>query len=71
MLVAPFRDKAGTAAALLGLFQMSGSGLMVGILQRLSFEPETLIALHMWLLAPALIILYSRVGRNWHAEAVS
>ncbi|PKF80249.1 Bcr/CflA family drug resistance efflux transporter [Vibrio sp. vnigr-6D03] len=69
--LAPFGDKAGTAAALLGLFQMSGSGLMVGIMQRLSFEPETLIALHMWLLAPALIILYSRVGRNWHAEAVS
>ncbi|MBD1559632.1 multidrug effflux MFS transporter [Vibrio sp. S9_S30] len=69
--LAPFGDKAGTAAALLGLFQMSGSGFMVGVMQRLSFEPEVLIALHMWLLAPALIILYSQAGKNWHTEVAS
>ncbi|CCN38105.1 putative FLORFENICOL EXPORTER [Vibrio nigripulchritudo SO65] len=69
--LAPFGDKAGTAAALLGLMQMSGSGLMVGIMQRLPLESEVLIALHMWLLAPALLILFSRKGKNWHTEAVN
>ena len=67
----PFGDKAGTAAALLGLFQMSGSGLLVGILQRLSLEPQNLIALHMWLLLPALLILFSKVGKSWHIKAAN
>ena len=64
----PFGDKAGTAAALIGLFQMSGSGLLVGTLQRLSLEPQTLIAIHMWVLLPALVILFSKVGKSWHAN---
>ncbi|WP_029388584.1 multidrug effflux MFS transporter [Vibrio campbellii] len=64
----PFGDKAGTAAALLGLFQMSGSGLLVGTLQRLSLEPQTLIAIHMWVLLPALVILFSKAGKSWHAK---
>lgn len=68
--LAPFGDKAGTAAALLGLFQMSGSGLVVGTLQRLHLEPQMLIALHMWLIAPALIILFSKAGRAWHQWAL-
>ncbi|MCG3730275.1 Bcr/CflA family efflux MFS transporter [Vibrio cincinnatiensis] len=67
--LAPFGDKAGTAAALLGLFQMSGSGALVGTLQRLSFEPQMLIALHMWLVAPGLLILFSKAGRRWHQWA--
>ncbi|WP_443083773.1 multidrug effflux MFS transporter [Vibrio sp. V26_P1S5P106] len=68
--LAPFGDKAGTAAALLGLFQMSGSGLLVGSLQRFNLEPQMLIALHMWLLAPGLIILFSKAGRRWHQWAL-
>ena len=64
----PFGDKAGTAAALIGLFQMSGSGLLVGTLQRLSLEPQTLIAIHMWVLLPALVILFSKAGKSWHAK---
>lgn len=67
--LAPFGDKAGTAAALLGLFQMSGSGLVVGCLQRLNMEPQTMIAMQMWLIAPALIILLSKIGKNWHQVA--
>ncbi|MCG6282394.1 Bcr/CflA family drug resistance efflux transporter, partial [Vibrio diabolicus] len=55
---------------LLGLFQMSGSGLVVGTLQRLHLEPQMLIALHMWLIAPALIILFSKAGRAWHQWAL-
>ncbi|MGU3842966.1 Bcr/CflA family drug resistance efflux transporter, partial [Vibrio diabolicus] len=64
----PFGDKAGTAAALLGLFQMSGSGLLVGTLQRLSLEPQTLIAIHMWVLLPALVVLFTKAGKNWHSS---
>lgn len=64
--LAPFGDKAGTAAALLGMFQMSGSGLLVGMMQRAGMEPQHLITLHMWLIAPALIVLYSRAGKVWH-----
>jgi len=62
----PFGDRAGTAAALLGLFQMSGSGLLVGTMQRLQLEPQVMIALQMFLIVPALFILFGKVGRSWH-----
>ncbi|WED21799.1 multidrug effflux MFS transporter [Vibrio sp. JC009] len=64
--LAPFADKAGTAAALLGLFQMSGSGLLVGLTQRLELEPRIHIAMHMIIVLPALLILLSNKGRQWH-----
>ncbi|MGF1698251.1 multidrug effflux MFS transporter [Vibrio lamellibrachiae] len=64
--LAPFGDKAGTAAALLGLFQMSGAGLVVGVTQRLSLQPEMLITLLMWLTAPSLVVLCSKIGYKWH-----
>lgn len=64
--LAPFGDKAGTAAALLGLFQMSGSGLVVGTVQRLGMEPQSMIAILMLIVTPALAILWSRTGRVWH-----
>ena len=64
--LAPFGDKAGTAAALLGLFQMSGSGLLVGTMQRTGLEPQSMIALLMWLVLPALFVLRSRSGKAWH-----
>lgn len=69
--LAPFGDKAGTAAALLGLFQMSGAGLIVGTMQRLDFTPHVMIALHMWLLAPGLIVLLSQLGKRWHSESIA
>ncbi|UXI01247.1 multidrug effflux MFS transporter [Photobacterium sp. TY1-4] len=69
--LAPFGDRAGTAAALLGLFQMSGAGAMVSLTQRLDLLPPDLMVLHMWLLAPGLVILGSRFGRRWHAAAAS
>ncbi|WP_100754118.1 multidrug effflux MFS transporter [Vibrio salilacus] len=64
--LAPFGDKAGTAAALLGLFQMSGSGLVVGTVQRLGMEPQIVIATLMLIIAPGLAILWSRAGKTWH-----
>ncbi|NRA62584.1 MAG: multidrug effflux MFS transporter, partial [Psychrobium sp.] len=42
--LAPFGNKAGTAAALLGLVQMSGAGLLVAIMQRTSLGDVELIA---------------------------
>ncbi|MGD8112429.1 multidrug effflux MFS transporter [Vibrio sp. TRT 17S01] len=69
--LAPFGDKAGTAAALLGLFQMSGAGLVVGTMQRFGFEPQLMISLQMFMVAPGLIILATKAGRAWHEVKVS
>ncbi len=66
--LAPFGDRAGTAAALLGMIQMSGAGLLVSLTQRIGLSPSHLIAFHMLLLLPGLIILFSRWGRVWHAH---
>ncbi|MGF1715224.1 multidrug effflux MFS transporter [Photobacterium chitinilyticum] len=69
--LAPFGDRAGTAAALLGLFQMSGAGMMVSLTQRLDLTPPMLLTLQMWLLVPGLLILWSKLGRRWHAVAAT
>lgn len=68
--LAPFGDKAGTAAALLGLFQMSGSGFVVGTVQRLGMDPKLMIATLMLIILPSLVILMSRTGRKWHQAFV-
>lgn len=68
--LAPFGDKAGTAAALLGLFQMSGSGLVVGTVQRLGMDPQVMIATLMLIVTPALMILWSKSGKTWHHATV-
>lgn len=64
MALAPFGHCAGTAAALLGLFQMSGSGALVGITGWLMPDPLNQLALHMWLLLPPLLLLLTRQGRR-------
>ncbi|PWI31752.1 Bcr/CflA family drug resistance efflux transporter [Vibrio albus] len=64
--LAPFGDKAGTAAALLGVFQMSGAGLLVSVIQRMGMDIQTSLTFHMWLVAPALLILFSPQGKRWH-----
>lgn len=69
--LAPFGDRAGTAAALLGLFQMSGAGVMVSLTQRLDLTPPNLMVLQMWLLIPGLIVLWTRLGRRWHAPVAA
>lgn len=63
MALAPFGHCAGTAAALLGLFQMSGSGALVGFIGVLMHDPLSQLALHMWLLLP-LLMLMTRQGRR-------
>lgn len=64
MALAPFGHCAGTAAALLGLFQMSGSGALVGFIGVLMHDPLSQLALHMWLLLPPLLMLMTRQGRS-------
>lgn len=64
MALAPFGHCAGTAAALLGLFQMSGSGALVGFIGVLMHDPLGQLALHMWLLLPPLLMLMTRQGRR-------
>lgn len=64
--LAPFGDRAGTAAALLGLIQMSGAGLLVGLMQRSPLNDVDLLSVHMLLLLPCLLILCSQRGRAWH-----
>lgn len=64
--LAPFGDRAGTAAALLGLVQMSGAGLLVAIMQRSDFDDVNLLSMHMLILLPPLILLYSKHGKAWH-----
>jgi len=64
--LAPFGDRAGTAAALLGLLQMSGAGLLVAVMQRSSLNDVHLLSLHMLLLLPALLLLLSKLGKKWH-----
>ncbi|MUK67835.1 multidrug effflux MFS transporter [Aliivibrio fischeri] len=69
--LAPFGDRAGTAAALLGLFQMSGAGIIVGIMQRLALPSAQLLTLMMWLLIPGLLILLTKTGQRWHSGTVA
>lgn len=64
MALASFGHCAGTAAALLGLFQMSGSGALVGFIGALMHDPLNQLALHMWLLLPPLLVLMTRQGRR-------
>lgn len=64
MALAPFGHCAGTAAALLGLFQMSGAGALVGLTGALMPDPLNQLALHMWLLLPPLLLLLTRQGRR-------
>jgi DHA1 family bicyclomycin/chloramphenicol resistance-like MFS transporter len=65
--LAPFGDRAGTAAALLGLFQMSGAGVIVGTMQRLALPSAQLLTIMMWLLIPGLLILLTKTGQRWHS----
>ena len=68
--LAPFGDRAGTAAALLGLLQMSGAGVMVSLTQRATLDAPSLLALQMLLLLPGLVLLWSKYGRRWHSAGI-
>ncbi|KGJ98696.1 hypothetical protein ND16A_0023 [Thalassotalea sp. ND16A] len=56
--LAPFGDKAGTASALLGFIQMSGSAVIVGLVQLLPINISEQIALLMLSILPLLVIWF-------------
>ncbi|WP_028024239.1 multidrug effflux MFS transporter [Enterovibrio calviensis] len=62
----PFGQRAGTAAALLGLFQMSGAGVLVSLTQRAGLSEPHLLVFHMLLVVPGLALLWSAAGKRWH-----
>lgn len=64
-----FETNAGATSALLGFIQMSGAGLIVLIVQQLAMEIPDLLALHMLLLAPSIIILMGKTGRRLHPQS--
>ncbi|MDP2562771.1 multidrug effflux MFS transporter [Psychrobium sp. 1_MG-2023] len=67
--LAPFGDRAGVAAALLGLFQMTGAGLLVGLMQRIDISDSVLLSVQMLLLAPGLVLLNLSYGKRWHQHS--
>ena len=69
--LAPFGDRAGTAAALLGLFQMTGAGLMISLTQRLGLTAPMLLAMQMLLLIPGVLMLWSKYGQQWHKTSMA
>lgn len=62
----PFAKRAGTAAALLGLFQMSGAGILVSITQRIGLSVPNLLVFHMLLFIPGLFVLWSSSAKRWY-----
>lgn len=64
-----FETNAGATSALLGFIQMSGAGLIVLIVQQFAMEIPDLLALHMLLLAPSIIILMGKTGRRLHPQS--
>ncbi|MDR9826943.1 multidrug effflux MFS transporter [Vibrio sp. FNV 38] len=66
--LAPFGDKAGTASALLGLFQMTGAGMLVTATQGWFDKSSYHMVFLMSLSLPGLLILMSKTGKAWHAS---
>ncbi len=64
----PFGQRAGTAAALLGLFQMSGAGVLVSMTQRFELSEPNLLVLHLFLVIPSLLLLWSSIGKRLHVS---
>ncbi|GAL12781.1 multidrug resistance transporter Bcr/CflA family [Vibrio astriarenae] len=66
--LAPFGDKAGTASALLGLFQMTGAGLLVTLTQGWFEKSSHHMVFLMLLSAPGLLVLMTQSAKRWHGE---
>jgi DHA1 family bicyclomycin/chloramphenicol resistance-like MFS transporter len=54
--LSPFGEKAGAASALLGFFQMSGSAILVSLLQRLPINVPEQLALAMLFILPVYLL---------------
>lgn len=69
MALAPFGDRAGTAAAMLGFFQMSGAALLTALLQQTGLPAPVAVGGMMSLLC-AILLLVMKQERfaAWHRE---
>ncbi|GAK85395.1 multidrug resistance transporter Bcr/CflA family [Vibrio ponticus] len=48
---------------------MSGSGLVIGIVQMTGLEPKVMIAIQMLIVLPWFCILFTKPARAWHQVA--
>ncbi|MGF1702166.1 multidrug effflux MFS transporter [Photobacterium makurazakiensis] len=67
--LSPFGHCAGTAAALFGLFQMSGSSVLISITQKIGLDSPDLMTLQMFLLIPLLLVMLVRKSNEKPARA--
>ncbi|BDM65958.1 Bcr/CflA family drug resistance efflux transporter [Shewanella sp. NFH-SH190041] len=69
MALAPFGDRAGTAAAMLGCIQMSGASVMAALLQQTSLPAPEAVGLMMVIMAVIfLAIMMLKRFAHWHSE---
>ncbi|MBW3139811.1 multidrug effflux MFS transporter [Ferrimonas balearica] len=64
--LAPFGERAGTASALLGLFQMTGASVLVGLVNLLPVAPVASLAVLM--LLPLVWLGLARLNRAGHQQ---
>ncbi|MCF1429211.1 MAG: multidrug effflux MFS transporter [Shewanella sp.] len=69
MALAPFGDRAGTAAAMLGFFQMSGAALLTAALQQTGLPAPIAVGGMMALLCALLLLVMTQERfAAWHRE---
>ncbi|MBY5992569.1 multidrug effflux MFS transporter [Ferrimonas balearica] len=66
--LAPFGERAGTASALMGLFQMTGASLLVGLVNLLPLAPVAALAVLMAL--PMVWMVLARLNRGGHHQVL-
>ena len=72
MALAPFGDRAGTAAAMLGFFQMSGAALLTALLQQTGLPAPVAVGGMMALLSALLLtVMHLERFAHWHREPLT
>lgn len=67
--LAPFKQNAGKASALLGLLQMSGAGLLVSFTQYANLSIPLIIAGHLMAVIPFLLLINSKLQNHFIAQS--
>lgn len=67
--LAPFGERAGTASALMGLFQMTGASLLVGLVNLMPLPPVASLAVLMVL--PLAWLGLARLNRTGHQQVMA
>lgn len=68
--LAPFSNNAGSASALLGVFQMCGAGLLVTVTQKTGLPLPVLLVIHLWLFIPAFFFVLINKMNSWYMNLV-